>query len=83
MHGGSFDKGEHCWGGRDEVVDHAPVPGNELEGIGDAREEYEADGEEGNEEHGGLGVGEPAREGEPQKGGGKDIGDEQRRKGGP
>jgi hypothetical protein len=48
-HAIEFDEGEHGGGGRDEVVGALPIPGHELEGIGDAREEDEPDGEEGDE----------------------------------
>ena len=51
-HTAQFDEGEYGWGGWDDVVGALPVPGHELEGVGDAREKDEPDGEEGDEEQG-------------------------------
>lgn len=76
-HAAELHKGQYGRGGRDEVVGALPVPGHELEGVGDSREEDEPDGEEGDEQDGCLGIGVPARQGKPQEGGAAEVGHEE------
>ena len=77
MHAGDLYKGEYRRSSGYQVMDDAPIPWDEFERIRDAREEYQPDGEEGDKQYGGFGVGIPSRQGQPEEGGSKDVGGEQ------
>lgn len=77
IHRVQLDEGQHSGRRRDDEVEGAPVPGHQLQRVGDARQENQADREKGNHQDRTFRIGEKQGAGQSEKAGRKQVGDEQ------